>query len=50
MRTQEALEELIEIIDAQTALIDKLIKALGQFEEFDEELKRINRLKEKLEE
>lgn len=50
MSTAEAAERLAEIVEAQSALIRKMINALGQFEEFEKELKRINRLKEKLEE
>ena len=47
--TEEALGELMKIIDLQSELIKKLMNALGQFEEFEKELRRINRLKEKLE-
>lgn len=49
MNSIEAAESLAEIVEAQSALIEKLIDALGQFEEFDQELKRINEMKEKLE-
>lgn len=48
--TEEAFEKLMEIIDLQSDLIKKLMSALGQFEEFEKELKRINRLKGKPEE
>lgn len=49
MSTAEAAERLAEIVGAQSALIKKMVSALGQFEEFEKELKRINRLKEKFE-
>lgn len=48
--TYEAVEMLYEITSLQADLIQKLMAALGQFEEFEEELQKINRLKEKLEE
>lgn len=47
--TEEAFEKLMEIIDLQSDLIKKLMSALGQFEEFDKELQRIDRMKEELE-
>lgn len=50
MSTAEAAERLAEIVEAQSALIRKMVSALGQFEEFEKELERISRLKEKLEE
>lgn len=50
MSTSEAAERLAEIVEAQSALIKKMVSALGQFEEFEKELERISRLKEKLEE
>lgn len=46
--TSEAAEELAKIVEAQSNLIEKLMNALGQFEEFDKELDRINRMKEDL--
>lgn len=48
MSTAEAAERLAEIVEAQSALIRKMVNALGQFEEFEKELRRINKLKEKL--
>ncbi len=50
MSTAEAAERLAEIVEAQSALIKKMVSALGQFEEFEKELQKINRLKQKLEE
>lgn len=50
MSTAEAAERLAEIVEAQSVLIRKMVSALGQFEEFEKELRRINRLKEELEE
>lgn len=50
MSTSEAAERLAEIVEAQSELIRKMVSALGQFEEFEKELERISRLKEKLEE
>ncbi len=50
MSTSEAAERLAEIVEAQSMLIMKMVSALGQFEEFEKELERISRLKEKLEE
>lgn len=50
MSTAEAAERMAEIVEAQSVLIQKMVSALGQFEEFEKELRRINRLKEKLEE
>lgn len=50
MSTAEAAERLAEIVEAQSALIMKMVSALGQFEEFEKELQKINRLKEELEE
>lgn len=49
MSTSEAAERLAEIVEAQSALIRKMVSALGQFEEFDKELQRIDRMKEELE-
>lgn len=48
MSTSEAAERLAEIVEAQSALIQKMVSALGQFEEFEKELQKINKLKEKL--
>lgn len=48
MSTAEAAERLAEIVGAQSALIKKMVNALGQFEEFEKELQRINQLKDKL--
>lgn len=48
MSTAEAAERLAEIVEAQSALIRKMVNSLGQFEEFEKELRRINKLKEKL--
>ena len=50
MSTSEAAERLAEIVEAQSTLIRKMVSALGQFEEFEKELRKINRLKERLEE
>lgn len=50
MSTAEAAERLAEIVEAQSALIKKMVSALGQFEEFEKELQKINRLKQELEE
>lgn len=47
MSTAEAAERLAEIVEAQSALIRKMVNALGQFEEFEKELRSINKLKEK---
>lgn len=47
--TEEGLEKLMEIIGLQSNLIERLMEALGQFEEFDKELQRIDRMKEELE-
>lgn len=47
MSTAEAAERLAEIVEAQSELIRRIVNALGQSEEFEKELKRINRLKEK---
>lgn len=49
MSTAEAAERMAEIVEAQSELIKRMVSALGQFEEFEKELKRINRLKEKFE-
>lgn len=45
---QEAAEKLAEIVDAQSELISRLIDALGQFDEFNQELERIKEMKEDL--
>lgn len=50
LTTTEVNERLLHIIDLQLDLIKDMMKALGPFETFDKELRRINRLKEKLEE
>lgn len=50
LTTTEVNERLLHIIDLQLDLIKDMMKALGPFEAFDKELRRINRLKEKLEE
>ncbi len=47
--THEAVEMLYEITSLQADLIQKLMAALGQFEEFEKELQKINRLKQELE-
>lgn len=44
MSTAEAAERLAEIVEAQSALIQKMVSALGQFEEFEKELHKINRM------
>lgn len=49
MSTAEAAERLAEIVEAQSALIEKMVSALGQFEEFEKEIQRINHLKNELE-
>lgn len=49
MSTAEAAERLAEIVEAQSELIRRMVSALGQSEEFEKELKRVNRLKEKFE-
>lgn len=48
MSTAEAAERLAEIVEAQSELIKRMVSALGQFEEFEKELQKINKLKEKL--
>lgn len=48
MSTTEAAERLAEIVEAQSVLIQKMVSALGQFEEFEKELQRINHLKNEL--
>lgn len=48
MSTSEAAERLAEIVEAQSTLIQKMVSALGQFEEFGKELQKINKIKEKL--
>ena len=47
MSTAEAAERLAEIVEAQSELIRRIVNALEQSEEFEKELKKINRLKEK---
>ncbi len=42
----EAAERLAEIVEAQSRLIEKLIDAVGQFDEFENEVKKINEMKE----
>nr|DAQ22984.1 MAG TPA: hypothetical protein [Caudoviricetes sp.] len=44
----EAAERLAEIVEAQSRLIEKLIDAVGQFDEFENEVKKINEMKEDL--
>lgn len=44
----EVAERLAEIVEAQSRLIEKLIDAVGQFDEFENEVKKINEMKEDL--
>lgn len=44
----EAAERLAEIVETQSRLIEKLIDAVGQFDEFENEVKKINEMKEDL--
>lgn len=44
MSAAEAAERLEEIVEAQSELIRRIVSALGQSEEFEKELQKINRM------